>query len=169
MTLKEMAFGDLEREITVTRRVLEALPEGQYGWKVHERSMSLGRLALHVTDLPDWIRGTLAADGMDAAAAPRSPAEMPDRAGLLARWDANVAAMRAAVAAFDVANWERDWTMRNGAEVIVTKPRPHVYRVWCLNHLIHHRGQLCVYLRLLGVAVPTVYFNSADDERFVFE
>jgi uncharacterized damage-inducible protein DinB len=168
-TLKDAVFLDLEREIAVTRRVLEALPKSQFAWKPHAKSMSLGELAIHVADMPGWIRATLAADELDAASAPRPPKDGVDRAGLLARWDANVAQMRAAVAAFDMANWERDWTMRSGAAVIVARPRPVVYRVWSLNHMIHHRAQLCVYLRLLGVAVPTVYFNTADDERWVFE
>jgi uncharacterized damage-inducible protein DinB len=168
MDLKRLAFGDLEREIGVTRRVLEALPEGQFGWRPHERSMTLGQLGLHVADMPDWIRATLAADELDASKAPRPPKEI-DHAGLLARFDRNVEAMRAAVAGFDMANWERDWTMRDGAHVIVTKPRPVVYRVWSVSHMVHHRGQLCLYLRLLGVKVPTVYFNTADDPAWVFE
>ena len=167
--LKDVIFGDLEREIAVTRKVLERLPAEHFNWRPHEKSMTLGRLAIHVADMPDWIRGTLAADEMDAASAPRPPEKLTDSAELLARFDRNVAAMREAVARFDVANWERTWTMRQGAHVIVTQPRPIVYRVWSVNHMIHHRGQLCLYLRLLNVPVPTVYFNTADDPNWVFE
>jgi uncharacterized damage-inducible protein DinB len=168
-TLKEIAFGDLERELAVTRRVLQRLPEEHYDWKPHEKSMSLGQLALHVAELPEWARVTIGQDELDAASAPRPPKTLKDRAELLERFDRHVAALRAVVEKFDAADLNRDWTMRNGTQVIVTKPRATVYRVWCLNHLIHHRGQLCLYLRLLNVPVPTVYFNSADDPTWVFD
>jgi uncharacterized damage-inducible protein DinB len=167
--LKEIAFGDLERELKVTRTVLERLPEEHYAWKPHEKSMSLGKLALHVAELPDWTRVTIAQDELDAASAPRPPSELKDRAELLARFDRHVAALREAVEKFDVANLNKPWSMRNGSKVMVTRPRAMVYRVWCLNHMIHHRAQLCLYLRLLNVPVPTVYFNSADDPTWVFE
>ena len=167
--LKDVIFLDLEREIAVTRKVLQSLPEEHYDWKPHEKSMSLGRLALHVADMPDWIRASIAADELDAANAPRPPAKLESRAQLLERFDRNVAAMREAVKRFDPANWNNHWTMRNGEQVFVTRPRPIVYRVWSVNHMVHHRGQLCLYLRLLNVPVPTVYFNTADDPNWVFE
>jgi uncharacterized damage-inducible protein DinB len=168
-SLKEVAFGDLERELAVTRKVLERLPADHFDWKPHEKSMTLARLALHVADLPDWMRVTLAQDELDMASAPRPPAELKDSAELLGRFDRNVAALRETVAKFDIANLNRPWSMRNGDQVIVTRPRATVYRVWSLNHLIHHRAQLCLYLRLLNVPVPTVYFNTADDPTWVFE
>ncbi len=168
-TLKEIAFGDLERELKVTRAVLDRLPPEHYAWKPHEKSMTLGKLALHVTDLPDWMRVTIAQDELDAATAPRSPAELKDRAELLARFDRHAAALREAVDQFDIANLNKPWSMRNGQKVMVTRPRAMVYRVWCLNHMIHHRAQLCLYLRLLNVPVPAVYFNSADEPNWVFE
>ncbi len=168
-SLKDLIFGDLEREIAVTRKVLERLPAAHFDWRPHEKSMTLGRLGVHVADMPDWIRATVAADELDAANAPRPPEKLTDNAELLARFDRNVTAMREAVAKFDVANWERTWTMRRGEQVIVTRPRPVVYRVWSVNHMVHHRGQLCLYLRVLNVAVPTVYFNTADDTTWVFE
>jgi uncharacterized damage-inducible protein DinB len=168
-SLKDVIFGDLEREIAVTRTVLERLPARHFDWRPHEKSMTLGQLAVHVADMPDWIRASLAGDELDAANAPRPPEKLKDNAELLARFDKNVAAMREAVANFDVANWDRTWTMRQGQQVFVTRPRPIVYRVWSVNHMIHHRGQLCLYLRLLNVPVPTVYFNTADDPTWVFE
>ena len=169
LSLKDIAFGDLERQLTVTRTVLERLPEDRYDWKPHEKSMNLGRLALHVADLPDWMRVTINRDELDAADAPRPPSVLKDRAELLARFDRNVAALREAVGRFDLAKLDQPWSMRDGGNVMVTRPRSIVYRVWCLNHMIHHRGQLCLYLRLLNVPVPTVYFNTADDPTWVFE
>jgi uncharacterized damage-inducible protein DinB len=168
-TLKEIAFGDLERELAVTRKVLERLPQEHYGWKPHPKSMSLGQLALHVALLPDWIRVAIGQDELDAASAPRPPEKLKDRAELLDMFDRHVTALRLAVERFDAADWNRQWTMRRGQQVMVTRPRATVYRIWCVNHLIHHRGQLCVYLRLLNVAVPTVYFNTADDPTWMFE
>lgn len=167
-SLKQIAFDDLERELAVTRTVLERLPAEHFGWKPHEKSMTLGRLASHVAELPDWIRVTIDRDELDVSAAPPAPQELRDGAELLARFDRNVAAVREAVARFDAATWSLPWSMRNGEQVMVARPRGFVYRVWCLNHLIHHRAQLCVYLRLLNVPVPTVYFNSADAPAWVF-
>ena len=168
-TLKTAVFGDLERELEVTRKVLAALPEGQKGWKPHDKSMSLERLALHVATLPGWCRVTLAADQLDFASAPRPPESFKDVAELLALFDKQVVELREAVANFDMTQWHNPWTLRNGTQVIVTKPRPFVYRVWNLNHLVHHRGQLALYLRLLNVPVPTIYFNTADNPEFNFE
>jgi uncharacterized damage-inducible protein DinB len=131
--------------------------------------MSLGRLALHVADMPDWIRVTLDQDVLDASAAPRPPEKLSGRAELLERFDRNVAALREAVARFDVEALARPWSMKNGDQIMVTRPRGMVYRVWCVSHMVHHRAQLCLYLRLLDVPVPTVYFNTADDPTWVFE
>lgn len=167
-SLKEAVFGDLERELAVTRSVLERVPMEQFGWRPHEKSMTLGQLALHVAYLPDWATVTLAADELDVSTAPRPPAELRGREELLTHFDRHAAALREAVARFDMAAWDRPWSLRNGEQVLVTRPRSLVYRVWCVNHLIHHRGQLCLYLRLLNVPVPTVYFNTADDPTWVF-
>src|SRR5258707_11477852 len=95
-SLRDVIFGDLEREVGVTRTVLERLPAEHFEWRPHERSMTLGRLAVHVADMPDWIRATLAADELDAANAPRPPEKLTGNADLLARFDRNVAAMRGA-------------------------------------------------------------------------
>ncbi|HXE56268.1 MAG TPA: DinB family protein [Tepidisphaeraceae bacterium] len=167
LSAKQVLFTDLDRELDVTRTVLDRLPEAQFNFKPHEKSMSLGRLASHVADLPNWVYVTLAQDELDAATAERLP-ESTTHADLLARFDRHADAAREAAARFDIANLNRDWTMRNGPQVIVTRPRLTVYRLWCLNHLVHHRAQLCLYLRLLNVPVPTVYFNTADDPTFVF-
>lgn len=167
--LHEAIFGDVDRELAVTRRVFEAIPETHLDWKPHEKSMSLEQLAIHVAYLPDWARGALDSGVLDFAAAPRPPQSVKDRAELLDHFDRNAAAFRRAISLFDAAQYNAAWTLRNGSEVFVTRPRPVVYRIWSMNHLIHHRGQLCLYLRLLNVPVPTVYFNTADHPAFVFE
>jgi uncharacterized damage-inducible protein DinB len=167
-SLKDIAFADLDRELAVTRKVLEALPEEHYDWKPHEKSMTLGKLALHVSDLPDWARASLASDELDMSKAPRSPAKA-SRQELLDRFDRHTSELRNEVAKFDVSRIDATWTLRNGDQVFVSSPRWNVYRVWSINHMINHRAQLCLYLRLLGVPVPTVYFNTADDPTWKFE
>ena len=121
-----------------------------------------------MADLPAWITATLDRDDLDTAGAPRPPAELKKSRELLDRFDRNAAAARDAVARFDMANFDKPWSMRSGEQVIVTRPRSLVYRIWCANHLVHHRGQLCLNLRLLNVPVPNVYFNTADDPTWVF-
>jgi uncharacterized damage-inducible protein DinB len=167
--LKDVIFSDLERELAVTRNVLAAVPADRFDWKPHPKSMSLGQLALHVATLPDWMQVTLAQDALDFASAPRPPKTFAGTAELLRLFDDIVAKLRQAAAAFDPAAWDAPWTLKNGNQVITTQPRSRVYRIWDLNHLVHHRGQLCLYLRLLDVRVPVVYFNTADDPQMVFE
>ena len=162
-------FLDLPRELAVTRTVLAALPTAHFEWTPHPKSMTLRRLAQHVAELPDWIRGTLEDDVMDVTSAPRPPENIHDTPALIARFDHNVARLNDAVAHFDPARLAGNWTMKNGSETIVSRPRPVVYRIWCLNHLIHHRAQLALYLRLLNTPVPTIYFNTADNPEWVFE
>ena len=154
--IKLLAFGDLERELTVTRAVLDRLPEDRYDWKPHEKSMTLGRLAMHVATMPDWERSTLATDDLDVSTMPQMPTHVTSRAQLLSVFDASVAALRKTVADFDVRQFASNWTIRSGPQVMNTSPRTTVHRIWCLNHMVHHRGQLCLYLRLLNIPVPTI-------------
>lgn len=166
---KSIAFSDIERELKVTRDVLAALPAANLEWKTHAKSMSIGALASHVADMPAWMRGTLVSDELDFANAPRSPGAPFSKDEILARFDRQAAELRTAIAGFDMSRWFGTWTMRNGAQVIVAKDRPTAFRVWSANHMVHHRAQLCVYLRLLDLPVPTVYFNTADDKMMKFE
>jgi uncharacterized damage-inducible protein DinB len=167
--LKDILFWDLERELTITRRVLEAVPQDKFAWKPHENSMSLARLAMHVATMPGWIKNTLESNEFDASKGPRPRTDPNDRADLLATFDKEAAAVRALAAKFDAEAITQTWTMRNGPQVMTTQPRATVYRIWCVNHMVHHRGQLCLYLRLLNIPVPTVYFNTADDPTWRFE
>ena len=169
MDAKALVFGDLEREVGVTRKVLAALPAEHFAWKPHEKSMSLMQLGLHVATLPGWLRDALKADVLDFASAPRPPKSVADAAELVKLFDEHVAGVREALAAFDKARVAATWTLKNGEQVFTQQPRPKVARNWALNHLIHPRAQLCLYLRQLTVKVPTVYFNTADDQTLVFE
>ncbi len=166
---KDVAFGDLGREIAATRRVLERLPEAHFKWKVHEKSMCLGNLARHVANLPQWTRDTLERDELDLATPPSMRNEPRGLADVLETFDKNAAAVHAAMAKLDPSALSRTWTLRQGDAILYSAPRSFVLRVWCLNHLVHHRGQLCVYLRLLNLPVPAVYFNSADEPDWRFD
>jgi uncharacterized damage-inducible protein DinB len=167
-SLKDTVFLDLEREFGVTRKVLERLPEREFGWKPHEKSMSLGRLAMHVATLPDWMQLTLDEPGLDMASSRRPRLEPENSKDLLDTFDNAIAKVRASVDRLKPEVLAAAWTVRNGAQVMTSQPRAKVYRIWCMNHLVHHRAQLCVYLRLLNVPVPAVYFNSADEPDWVF-
>jgi uncharacterized damage-inducible protein DinB len=167
--IKALLFVDLERELKVTRSVLAAVPADKFAWKPHEKSMSLMNLSIHVAELPGWINGSLESDVLDFATMEPPARNVKDTAELLAIFDKNAAKVLQTVEALDMDKFDVPWTMRQGEHVIATRPRPFVHRVWSHNHLIHHRGQLCLYLRLLNVPVPTVYFNTADDPTMKFD
>ncbi|HEX8521501.1 MAG TPA: DinB family protein [Tepidisphaeraceae bacterium] len=167
-SLRALAFGDLDRELSVTRKVLERLPEDRFDWKVHEKSMPLGHLAQHVVNLLTWSLDTIQKDDLDLTTIPPMAKSASSRAALLQAFDQKSAAVREAIEALDDAALARPWTCRMGEKVLATQPRALILRVWCLSHLIHHRAQLCVYLRLLNVPVPAVYFNSSDEPEWQF-
>jgi uncharacterized damage-inducible protein DinB len=168
-SLKEILFWDLERELAVTRKVLSRLPEDRFGWTPHLKSMNLGRLAMHVATLPGWIRTAIAEDGIDSATMPPMRQTPNDSADLLAEFDKHATLLLEAVRHFDERKIMSTWTLRNGEHIMTSQPRLTIYRTWSLNHLVHHRAQLCVYLRLLDLPVPAVYFNSSDEPAWVFE
>jgi uncharacterized damage-inducible protein DinB len=162
-SLKQLALGDLDHELETTRRVLERVPEQHLGWKPHAKSFSLAQLATHLTQIPHWITITVTQDELDAAAAPRiqPPAT---HAEIMRRFDDNVAEARQALQNADESTFGDSWTLRAGAHVILSMPRLAVLRSFCLSHMIHHRGQLSVYLRLLDVPVPSIYGPTADEQ-----
>ena len=116
-----------------------------------------------------WYIRTSRCSSGDAATTPRPQSGPFTTAALLACFDDQAARLRAAADAFDAAQAGAPWIFRHGSQVITEQTHLYVYRIWCLNHLIHHRAQLCLYLRLLNIPVPTVYFNTADNPDFVYE
>jgi uncharacterized damage-inducible protein DinB len=166
---KDTVFGDIERELAATRRVLERLPEEHYSWKPHPKSMSLGELGSHVVNLLFWQLVTVQGEEFDLASSP-PPAEVPaTREELLRAFDKNASEVKKALQRIDPSALGNTWTLRRGEQVLLNWPRAMVLRIWGINHMIHHRGQLCVYLRLLNVPVPAVYLNSVDEPAWVFE
>jgi uncharacterized damage-inducible protein DinB len=163
-TRKGQLFEDLENELALTRKVLERLPEKQFDFQPHEKSMSLGRLAAHTANLANWITMSIEMDELDLAKFPPPDRNGPESsAALLAAFDQSSTKARAAFAKFDDASLDQIWTLRMGERVLKQFPRRIVLRTMCLSHMIHHRAQLLTYLRILDEKVPSVYGPSADE------
>ena len=164
MTIAELLLPEFDQEMTSTRRVLERVPEDRFAWRPHARSFSMGDLASHVVNMLQWTVETMDKTEFDLDSV--TPEEMnkaaKTRAELLAWFDANAAGARAALAKSD-AEYQLPWTLRKGTQVIFTMPRYTCVRSFCLNHIVHHRAQLTVYLRENDVPVPGLYGPSADE------
>lgn len=157
---------EFDQEMAVTRRVLERVPDDKLGWKPHTKSMSLGQLASHVAQLPDWLSNIITADGFDFRppdAPPYAAADCKSTRELLDTFDRSVATARKAITGIRDESLDDSWTLQAGEYKIFTSPRWSVYRGFGINHIIHHRAQLAVYLRLLDVPVPGIYGPSADE------
>ena len=161
MSLKTALMAEFEHEIVGTRKVLERVPEGQFDWAPHPKSMTAGKLAGHVAELPSWIPPTLQLTELDIT---NYKSEIPtSTANLLETFDRAVAAARAALAACRDEDWGANWSLTGNGHTYFTLPRAAVIRSFVFNHIVHHRAQLTVYLRLLGAPVPGLYGPSADE------
>jgi uncharacterized damage-inducible protein DinB len=163
MTIPELFLQEFDEEIPSTRRMLERVPEANFTWKPHEKSMTLGRLASHVADLPQRCTAIITTETLV-----RPPGFTPYAAAstseLLERLDTVSTEARTALATLREDQLSVIWTIKFGDRIINALPRGMALRRVFMNHLIHHRGQLSVYLRLLDVAVPGMYGPSADDQ-----
>jgi uncharacterized damage-inducible protein DinB len=169
MSLSEMILPEFEQEMANTRKTLERVPEEKFEWKPHEKSSSLGGLATHLANIPSWTTHTFEKDQLDIAppgAPPFRLEQAKSTADLLAAFDKNVEEARATLAGAGDERWFGVWSLLRGGATIMTLPRAAVVRGFVLSHLIHHRAQLGVYLRLLDVPVPAIYGPSADEGGF---
>lgn len=169
MSLSEMLLPEFEHEMASTRRTLERVPEDKFDWKPHEKSMPLGGLATHLANIPSWVGHTIEKDALDVAPPGEPPLRMQpatSRAEVLQQFDQNVAAARAALAGASDEELLKPWTLLSGGKTVLSMPRVAVLRGFVLNHNIHHRAQLGVYLRLNDVPVPAIYGPSADESAF---
>jgi uncharacterized damage-inducible protein DinB len=155
---------EYDHEMGTTRRLLDRVPEAEFAWKPHDKSMSLGQLADHVSRLASWTSVILTSTMFDMDTAgdltPKVPAS---RAALLATFDETVAAGRAVLASKTDAELLAPWTLKRGGQEVFTIPRLGAFRSFVLNHTIHHRGQFSVYLRLKDVPLPSIYGPTADE------
>jgi uncharacterized damage-inducible protein DinB len=168
MSLADALLPEFDQEMSSTRSVLERVPADRVGWKPHPRSWSVGDLSLHVANILSWMRITLETDALDLAP-PGGPGfqkvtfESP--AATLAHFERHASEGRAALAASSDADLARPWSLKVGGKAKFTMPRSACVRLFVLNHLIHHRGQLTVYLRLCDVPLPSIYGPTADEAR----
>lgn len=160
MTSAQTVVPDFDAEMATTRRLLERVPSDQGTWKPHEKSFSLGHLAQLVARMPGWFTFTLKKPEIDIGAFSEYSVETTET--LLAEFDRNVREARAALDAASESDWSAPWSLLVNGHVVFTQPRAAVIRQH-LSHLVHHRGQLSVYLRLVNVPLPSIYGPTADE------
>ena len=168
MSTKEWFLTELESEAAKSRRVLEQVPAGKRDWKPHERSMALGYLSELVANIFSWVGMAISMDELDIApkdGPKHKPAPLNTSAELIAALDKAVAQAREALQKTTDAHLATPWRLLAGGNLAMEQPRLHVIRDTFL-HSAHHRGQMTVYLRLLGSKVPSVYGPTADDKSF---
>ena len=169
MALRDSLLPEFDHEMANTRKTLERVPDEKFDWKPHVKSTPMGGLATHLSNIPTWAIYTMNEDSLDLAPGgvplPRvEPAK--SRSELLELFDINVANARAAIAAAGDDELFKSWTLLSGGKEILTLPKIAVLRGFVMNHNIHHRAQLGVYLRLNDIPVPAIYGPSADEAGF---
>ncbi|WP_339324751.1 DinB family protein [Paenibacillus sp. FSL W8-0194] len=162
--VKQLIVGDIMNELASTRRVLERLPEEHMSWKPHAKSMTLSGLATHLINLLNWQVAIFLYPEFDLSTVPLRREALERREDLLEEFDGNVAKLEKLLDECDEKSLGEEWTLRNGDHIILRQPRAIALRTFGISHMVHHRAQLGVYLRLLDIPVPGVYGPSADDQ-----
>jgi len=156
---------EFDNELKTTRSLLAIVPEAQKDWTPHPKSMTLGQLAQHIVDMMGWVGPTMTADSFDIAppgGAAWVPPQFTTTATLLADFDRNAATARAGIAGASDEAMHATWSLLRGGQTLMAMPRIASLRGMLMNHVIHHRGQLTVYLRLRNVPLPSIYGPTAD-------
>jgi uncharacterized damage-inducible protein DinB len=166
MSISASLLPEFDQEMANTRKALERIPDDKFDWKPHEKSWAMGGLATHLANLPIWTVFTINQDSLDLA--PPSGESFTvepknSRQELLEDFDKNAAAARDAIAGASDEEMLKPWTLLKGGVTLMTLPKIAVLRSFVMNHIIHHRGQFTVYLRLNDVPVPSIYGPSADE------
>ena len=166
MNISQSLLPEFDQEVANTRKSLERVPEGKDDFRPHPKSMTLARLAGHLAEIPTWGVSTLAGDELDMnppGGAATTAYVMTSRAEALATFDSHVAKARALLVDATDDAMMRPWTLKSGGKTLFSMPKVAVLRSFVLNHLVHHRAQLGVYLRMNDVPVPSIYGPSADE------
>jgi uncharacterized damage-inducible protein DinB len=167
MKISETLLPEFDQEMANTRKTLERVPFDKLSWQPHPKSMTFGALATHIATMPGWASVTMQGDSFDYAPPGGEPYQNPSFAShkeLLEAFDKGVSEVRAVIAAADDSKFLEPWTLMAGGKSIFTMPKAAVMRSFVMNHTIHHRAQLGVYLRLNDIAVPSVYGPTADEQ-----
>lgn len=167
MDVIRLFVSELEREVARSRKALEQVPEGKHDWKPHEKSMPFGYLTEMVATIPTWITMIVKQDELDVAPKDGSKRTVTTktRAEYVAALESAAADARAALAGTSEDHLQTAWRLLAAGSVVLQMPRHEMIRD-TINHWAHHRGQMTVYLRLMGAAVPALYGPSADDKNF---
>ena len=164
MSLRDAFLPDFDHEMTVTRHVLERLPEAAFDWKPHEKSYALGGLATHLAQVPRWGTSILRHEFHDLATSRGAKAlEQTSLAAVLETFDRHVADVRRSLCEMSDAELMAPWALKRGTHLVMSLPKVAALRRFLLHHMIHHRGQLTVYLRMHGVPLPPIYGPTADE------
>lgn len=166
MRISETFLPEFDYEMASTRKTLERVPDEKFDWKPHEKSMAMGELATHITNLLTWGARALETESVDIAPPGQPPLRaepINTRDEILKTFDKNASAAREAIAGASDEQLLQTWTLLHGGREIFKLPRTAVLRSFLMNHLIHHRAQLSVYLRLNDIPVPSLYGPSADE------
>lgn len=162
--VKQLIIGDAMHELATTRRILMSLPEEHMTWRPHFKSMTLGGLATHLINLLNWQVAILLYSEFDLSTVPLRREALESREEVLEEFDANVVKLEKLLAECGEKTLGEEWTLRNGEHIILRQSRANALRTFGISHMIHHRAQLGVYLRLLDIPVPGFYGTSADEE-----
>jgi uncharacterized damage-inducible protein DinB len=161
--INQAIIAELQQEGASTKRILERVPEGKFDWKPHEKSMTLGRLASHVAELPGFLNSILTMDEFDFAKGHYKPSHANTPQELMNVFQQKLDEVVHTLQNTSDEKMQANFTLRNGDHVFATIPRTAAARSMALNHIIHHRAQIAVYLRLLDIPVPGMYGPSADE------
>ena len=166
MSIAASILPEFDQEMAGTRKTLERIPDDKLSWKAHPKSNTIGWVAAHLAEMLGWVPGTLTHDTWDINPVGGEPYQSPiatSRQQILDLFDKNVTEARQAIAATSDAEFMKQWSLLSGGQPLFTMSRLAVVRGFVLNHTIHHRAHLCVYLRLNDIPVPALYGPSADD------
>lgn len=157
-------INEVKSEAEKTSKILALIPFDKLDYAPHDKSMKMGAMTFHVSDLPEWITFSINQDELDFTTQHFNTSKPQNTAELLARHDKNVSGAIAAIEGVSEETWKKPWTLRSGEYVILTLPKSEVVRSFAMNHLVHHRAQLGTYLRMLNIPLPGMYGPSADEK-----
>jgi uncharacterized damage-inducible protein DinB len=169
MSISQALLPEFDHEMANTRKVLERIPDDKLEWKAHPKSNTIGWVSKHLADLPSWTSQTMKSESLDIAPPGGEPFKLPEAKtiqAILDLFDKNVVEARKAISAASDPDFMKTWTLLKGGQKLMAMPRIGVVRTMVLNHSIHHRGHLCVYLRLNNIPVPALYGPSGDEGAF---